>query len=109
MVRAGELVTNAVHHAKSAPRVTVSTGAGRLRVSVHDTDPTIPAPGGPDREPRGGLHLVEELAAAWGVEPAENGSTSNCVARRNTVAMSALRRLRTQCHGDSRSKTHVWP
>jgi hypothetical protein len=31
----------------------------------------------------------------------ENGSASNCVARKNTVAMSALRRLRTQCRGHS--------
>jgi hypothetical protein len=39
------------------------------------------------------------------VESAENGSAST---RRNTVAMSALGRLRAQYNWDSRSKTHVW-
>ena len=43
------------------------------------------------------------------VESAENGNASNHVAFGDTVAMSALGCLRTQCRRDSRSKTHVWP
>ena len=41
------------------------------------------------------------------MKPAENGSASNRMTRRNKVAMSALRWWRTQCTRDPRPKAHM--
>jgi anti-sigma regulatory factor (Ser/Thr protein kinase) len=70
-----ELVTNAVRHTGSAPRLTVSTGDGRLRCAVHDGDPHHPVthPVSVENEAGRGLLLVAALSAAWGVEDEPSG------------------------------------
>ena len=47
----------------------------RIRVEVHDADPTLPARREPDAERPGGrgLLLLEHLATSWGVEAADDG------------------------------------
>ncbi len=70
-----ELVTNAVRHAESAPRLTVTADEGRLRCCVHDSDPTHPRlrlPE-PDADTGRGLLLVAALSFAWGVEDEPTG------------------------------------
>lgn len=70
-----ELVTNAVVHAASAPRVEVHLGRATVRVSVRDDDPSVPERRVPDGERPGGrgLHLVESMASRWGAEPVGGG------------------------------------
>jgi anti-sigma regulatory factor (Ser/Thr protein kinase) len=73
-----ELVTNAVEHAHSASRLTLTCIGSRLRVSVRDYRPTpmprprpteIDAPGGR------GLHLVTAVARSWGATQHPDGKT----------------------------------
>ncbi len=70
-----ELVTNALLHARSGPEVTARLDGGRLRVEVTDDSPTPPVRH--RRSPRTGtglgMILVDELASAWGAEPAGTG------------------------------------
>ena len=70
-----ELVTNSVVHATSAPRVEVELHRDRVRVAVHDTDPTPPLPRTPELGKPGGrgMVLVDELASRWGSEPTTDG------------------------------------
>jgi anti-sigma regulatory factor (Ser/Thr protein kinase) len=70
-----ELVTNAVVHASSAPRVDVQLDADTVRVSVYDDDPTLPRPRTPDAERPGGrgIHLVDRVATTWGADPVPEG------------------------------------
>jgi DNA-binding NarL/FixJ family response regulator len=70
-----ELVTNAVIHASSAPRVDVQLDVETIRVSVYDDDPTLPRPKKPDiRRPGGlGIRLVDSVATTWGADPAADG------------------------------------
>jgi anti-sigma regulatory factor (Ser/Thr protein kinase) len=73
-----ELVSNAVDHARSSSRLTVTRTASTLRVSVRDYDPTsFPRPRPIDiGAPRGrGLHLVVALARNWGVHQHRDGKT----------------------------------
>lgn len=70
-----ELVTNAVVHADSAGVLRLSELDAGVRVDVTDastTPPTLPAvdlTAGSGR----GLHLVDQLADAWGVDLRANG------------------------------------
>jgi CheY-like chemotaxis protein/anti-sigma regulatory factor (Ser/Thr protein kinase) len=70
-----ELVTNAVVHASSAPRVDVQLTEDTARVEVFDDDPALPeaqlAPPG-SRGGRG-LFLVDRLASRWGATPHPDG------------------------------------
>lgn len=70
-----ELVTNAVLHARSAPRIEVHLGQGAVRVSVRDDDPHLPRQRVPDQERPGGrgMHLVDGVASRWGAEPDGGG------------------------------------
>lgn len=70
-----ELVTNAIVHASSAPRVEVDLSRHRIRVSVHDEDPNLPATRTPDLDRPGGrgLVLLDQLAGRWGAEPSDGG------------------------------------
>lgn len=70
-----ELVTNSIVHAASAPRVEVVLRPGRVRVAVHDADPTLPRQRVPDRGRPGGrgLLLVDDLATRWGADPSGDG------------------------------------
>ncbi|MEX2659977.1 MAG: SpoIIE family protein phosphatase [Acidimicrobiales bacterium] len=72
-----EVVTNAVVHAHSSVRVSVEGVDGGVRISVADTNPLIPAPRQPvdEAEHGRGLHLVDTLAARWGVEPGDAGKS----------------------------------
>jgi anti-sigma regulatory factor (Ser/Thr protein kinase) len=73
-----ELVSNAVEHARSSSRLTVTCAGSTLRVSVQDYSPaSIPRP-----VPRGiggsrgrGLRLVATLAQGWGVDEHPDGKT----------------------------------
>lgn len=72
-----EVVTNAVRHSGSAPRLTVTATDGCLRCSVHDANPTHPAMRvpTPDRDGGRGLLIVAALASAWGVEDEPAGKS----------------------------------
>jgi anti-sigma regulatory factor (Ser/Thr protein kinase) len=69
-----ELVTNAVVHARSAPRVIAVIGSGRLRLEVHDTDAAPPVRRGAITVTGGrGLHVVEAVTESWGWSPTADG------------------------------------
>lgn len=70
-----EVVTNAVKHAASAPRIEATLEGDTLRVAVYDDDPTLPAHREPDVTSPGGrgLHLLDRLATRWGAEQAGTG------------------------------------
>jgi anti-sigma regulatory factor (Ser/Thr protein kinase) len=82
MVMVSELTTNAVKHAEGTFEVVASLDgegdAERLRVEVHDADPTIPqvhwVPAGATSGR--GLLIVETLSEAWGVNALEGGGKS---------------------------------
>jgi anti-sigma regulatory factor (Ser/Thr protein kinase) len=66
-----ELVTNAVLNARTPCEVVVTVmGPDRLRVAVHDFDPSPPMPNPVDPMSSGGrgLHIIEALAADWGTD-----------------------------------------
>jgi DNA-binding NarL/FixJ family response regulator len=70
-----ELVTNAIIHTSSEPRLEVHVRRGLVRVSVYDSDPNPPvardAPP-PDLGGRG-LRFVNELSSRWGSERSGDG------------------------------------
>jgi CheY-like chemotaxis protein/anti-sigma regulatory factor (Ser/Thr protein kinase) len=70
-----ELVTNAISHASSEPRLEVRITPSTVRVDVYDADPSLPAPRSPDIDRPGGrgLHIVDEVAARWGAAPLDTG------------------------------------
>lgn len=73
-----ELATNAVVHAHSGFRVTLTLWQDVIRITVHDDQP-LPAVGGTDAAaalpaaPLHGLGAVAALAARWGADPARTG------------------------------------
>ncbi|MBK5222179.1 MAG: response regulator [Acidimicrobiia bacterium] len=70
-----ELVTNAVVHASSAPRVDIRIAPDAARVEVHDDDPTLPEMRTPSPEATGGrgLLLLDRIATRWGSEIRHSG------------------------------------
>lgn len=73
-----ELVANAVEHAGSQPRMTITFGTGGVTVSVRDDLPC--APPRPQLSCVGrpcgrGLQVVTALATRWGVTPHDDGKT----------------------------------
>jgi CheY-like chemotaxis protein len=70
-----ELVTNAVVHATSAPRLEVRLSADVVHVAVHDADPSLPVKRAPDADRPGGrgLQLIERLASRWDAAAHEDG------------------------------------
>ncbi|MDQ3899085.1 MAG: ATP-binding protein [Actinomycetota bacterium] len=75
---ANELVTNAVQHARSSSRVTLTGSESALRISVRDYQPSsIPRPQPIDiAAPSGrGLHLMVAVAHTWGVDQHRDGKT----------------------------------
>lgn len=84
---AGELAANAVIHggllgAAFEVRIRAESSKGILRIELADTTPADafgPSGGGPRKaaaegaESGRGLHIVETIAAAWGVEPGPDG------------------------------------
>ncbi|MEV5884793.1 SpoIIE family protein phosphatase [Streptomyces sp. NPDC052020] len=75
---AGELVTNAVLHARTEVDVAVSVRDGRIRVAVSDERPhlgPVPHPWSPCAGAGQGLALVELLASRHGVDTDERRKT----------------------------------
>ena len=73
-----ELTTNAVRHARSSFRVTMSRSGSQVLVEVHD-DSSAPAflrDGEPWALSGRGLHLVETLSTEWGMTPHAQGGKS---------------------------------
>ncbi|MFL6206957.1 MAG: response regulator [Acidimicrobiales bacterium] len=70
-----EVVTNALRHASSAPRIEAHLGPDTVRVAVYDEDPALPAHREPDLGRPGGrgLHLLDRIASRWGAEPSGAG------------------------------------
>jgi len=72
LVLVSELVTNAVLHGRSSPRLSVKTGTGgALYVGVGDDDSRHPVLQDDDEQALGGrgLRLLDGLASRWGVRP----------------------------------------
>ena len=69
-----EVVTNAVVHASSAPRLLVTVVGDRLRIEVHDMSRALPVmqPWGAAIGGRG-LRIVDQLADAWGTTMTSTG------------------------------------
>ena len=77
-VVASELATNAIRHAHSPFRVTLTRlAADEVRLAVEDLSVGQPALNSRSTEDLGGrgVHLVAQLATRWGVEPGESGKT----------------------------------
>jgi anti-sigma regulatory factor (Ser/Thr protein kinase) len=72
---AGELVANAVQHARGRVRVSLSSEGGRLRCEVEDSSRRLPRrrPAAAEDEGSRGLHLVEALSSGWGSVPTRRG------------------------------------
>lgn len=71
---ASEAVGNAVRHAATEDIIiTVAEVGDVIRVFVHDDDPTPPTliQPGPTTVGGHGMHLIDQLAAAWGVTSVE--------------------------------------
>lgn len=72
-----ELVSNAIEHGGGTAVVdaALDVDEGRLRVSVVDDDPTLPAVGlaAIDAERGRGMLLVDALASRWGAAPKNRG------------------------------------
>jgi MEDS: MEthanogen/methylotroph, DcmR Sensory domain len=71
-----ELAANAVLHAESSFRLTLSRDARCLRIAVEDAVPRLLAANrGPDKSIRSGLALVESIASHWGCDVTPDGKT----------------------------------
>jgi DNA-binding NarL/FixJ family response regulator len=70
-----EMVTNAVTHAASSCELRISVSPEAVRVEVVDRGAGTPDPMPPSATRIGGrgLHLIDALTAAWGVEPEDGG------------------------------------
>src|SRR4051794_22601067 len=71
-----ELVTNAIIHGKTSATIEVHRPPDRLRVSVRDDNPVLPAIGDHPKltaESGRGMQIVSVLADAWGVEKLGSG------------------------------------
>ncbi|HUR23116.1 MAG TPA: ATP-binding protein [Acidimicrobiales bacterium] len=65
-----EVVTNAIIHGKSGPELAVTVDGNVVRVAVQDLSPAVPVRNLAhlDDVSGRGVVIVEEMAAAWGVE-----------------------------------------
>ncbi|HEX8496421.1 MAG TPA: response regulator [Actinomycetales bacterium] len=71
-----ELVTNAIVHAVSAPTLSLTQAPGGLRVEVHDdgVGTPEPQPASSTGESGRGMHLIDAMTSAWGIQLADDGS-----------------------------------
>jgi DNA-binding NarL/FixJ family response regulator len=74
---ASELAANAVTHAESPCRIRLSLSATSLRIDVIDTGAGTPEPQPPSwtEEHGRGLHLVDALTTAWGLDVVDEGKS----------------------------------
>jgi anti-anti-sigma regulatory factor/anti-sigma regulatory factor (Ser/Thr protein kinase) len=80
---AGELVTNAVNHARTETVLHVALGGKSVRIAVADSSPELPhrLPR-PVSEAGRGLYLLDSLATAWGaLRTASGGKLVWCLLR----------------------------
>ena len=70
-----ELATNAVVHAGTAFVVSIEISEDAVRVAVDDTNPSLPRVRPPDGVSGRGLHLMERVAACWGIDAAPVGKS----------------------------------
>lgn len=72
-----ETVTNAVIHARSETRLTVTTNARSLLIEVGDDDPEVVVAGAPSAGAVGGrgLSMLDTLAQSWGVDDTGSGKS----------------------------------
>src|SRR3954454_15047412 len=70
-----ELVSNAIEHAMTPVTVRVMNDERRVRVEVSDSSSILPAVADlvADSSRGRGLHIVEALTDAWGIESSEDG------------------------------------
>jgi DNA-binding NarL/FixJ family response regulator len=70
-----ELAANALTHARTSYRLRLSASTAALRIEVDDAGAGSPEPQPlTETEEHGrGLHLVDALAASWGIETADTG------------------------------------
>ena len=69
-----EAVTNAVLHARSAPRLFATIADGQLRIEVHDTSHEPPVLRAPGATVGGkGLRIIAAAADAWGWSTTDTG------------------------------------
>lgn len=70
-----EAVTNVVVHAGTPIGLVVMADGAMARVEVHDDhpDPPVPVPLEAEGASGRGLHVIDALAEAWGVEPKGSG------------------------------------
>jgi anti-sigma regulatory factor (Ser/Thr protein kinase) len=73
LIIVSELVTNAVMHADSDSVVIAVLDDMRLRLEVHDRDPSGPVAGEPTSAGGFGLAIVAALADSWGWESTRYG------------------------------------
>lgn len=73
-----EVVTNAIRYGVGKIRLRFAdTAEGALRVEVHDEGADLPylRVVGPESSGGRGLHIVDALSSAWGVQPGRGGKT----------------------------------
>ena len=77
---ASELVTNAVRHANGDVALSLRLDRDRVRVAVRDNSEQMPVMGdlGSAHDGGWGLHIVDRLAASWGLETDDEGKTVWC-------------------------------
>lgn len=70
-----ELVTNAIIHTDSEPRLEVQLQRDRIRVEVYDGDPSPPVERDSAIHEAGGrgIRLIHELSSRWGSAPSGSG------------------------------------
>jgi anti-sigma regulatory factor (Ser/Thr protein kinase) len=88
-----ELVSNAVRHGsgrRAEITLRLKVANGRLRVEVHDINPTMPVPRTPTAmdESGYGFVIVDALAVKWGVQDAEIGKAVWAELSDNSVLLS---------------------
>jgi serine phosphatase RsbU (regulator of sigma subunit)/anti-sigma regulatory factor (Ser/Thr protein kinase) len=73
-----EMVTNAIRHTDGKSTLKLQRETDRVRITVTDTETRPPAPNmrfEPTATSGRGMHLIDALAAAWGVEPTGSGKS----------------------------------
>lgn len=73
LIAVSELVTNAVTHAASAPRVQLMAHDGHLRLAVHDASADQPVRKVGSSAGGFGIRLIAELSDTWGWAPTTDG------------------------------------